>query len=88
MTPVFAIALALLSVAGLLTLMRLVHGPGALNRIIALDVTVTLLLAGVAVDAARRGEGSGVPLLLVLAVLGFVGSVTAAHLVEEREGVR
>jgi multicomponent Na+:H+ antiporter subunit F len=88
MTAVFVLTFTLLSVSALLTMVRLVRGPSVLDRIVALDVLVTLLITGVAVGIASRGEGSSVPLLLVLALLGFIGSVSAAHLVEEREDMR
>lgn len=85
MSAVFAAVVALLGASGLLTLVRLVRGPGVLDRVVALDVLVTLIVAGIAVGIAARGQPVNVPLLVVLALLGFVGSVTAAHLVEERE---
>ncbi|MEE1929545.1 monovalent cation/H+ antiporter complex subunit F [Streptomyces sp. TRM 70351] len=88
MSVVYTVVLVMLSVAGALTVVRLVRGPNVLDRIVALDVIVTLLVAGIAVGVATSGQGSAVPVLIVLALLGFVGSVTAAHLVEEREGMR
>ncbi|MBW1603967.1 sodium:proton antiporter [Streptomyces sp. JJ66] len=88
MTVVYALTFALLGIAALLTTIRLVRGPGVLDRIVTLDVLVTLLAAGIAVGVAVREDGAGVPVLLAVALLAFVGSVTAAHLVEEREGMR
>lgn len=84
MNAVYTAVLAMLSAAGALTTVRLVRGPGLLDRIVALDVLVTLIVAGIAVGIAARREPATVPLLVVLALLGFVGSITAAHLVEER----
>ncbi|MCX2968255.1 MULTISPECIES: monovalent cation/H+ antiporter complex subunit F [Streptomyces] len=88
MTAVYAVTFALLGLAAVLTTVRLVRGPGVLDRIVSLDVLVTLLAAGIAVGIAVRSDGSGVPVLLAVALLAFVGSVTAAHLVERREGMR
>ncbi|WP_129838684.1 monovalent cation/H+ antiporter complex subunit F [Streptomyces sp. RFCAC02] len=88
MTAVYAVALALVSVAAVLTVVRLLRGPSTLDRIVALDVLVTLIVTGVAIDVAARGDLAAVPLLLVLALLGFIGSITAAHLVEQREDLR
>ena len=47
MTVVYGAALAMVSVAGLLTVARLVRGPAALDRIIALDVLVGMVILGV-----------------------------------------
>lgn len=88
MNVVYGIALAMLSVAGALTTVRLVRGPAALDRIVSLDVLVTLIVAAAAVGIAARQESAALPVLVVVALLAFVGSVTAAHLIEKREGMR
>ncbi|SDD47833.1 monovalent cation/H+ antiporter complex subunit F [Streptomyces prasinopilosus] len=88
MTALYTVTLAVLSAAGLLTLLRLVRGPDALNRIVALDVLLTMIIAGTAVGMALRGDTTSLPVLVVLALLAFTGSVTAAHLIEKREGLR
>ena len=88
MTVVFGITLAMVSVAGLLTVARLALGPTALDRIVALDVLVTLTIAAASVGIAALRESAPLAVLVVLALLAFVGSVTAAHLIEKREGMR
>ncbi|MFF9219218.1 monovalent cation/H+ antiporter complex subunit F [Streptomyces viridosporus] len=88
MTHLYSVTLGVLVVAGLLTLVRLVHGPRALDRIVALDVIVTMVIAGTAVGMALRDDSTALPVLVVLALLAFIGSVTAAHLVEKRKGMR
>lgn len=85
MTVVFVVVLGLLTAAGLLTLVRLFRGPHALDRVAALDVFVVLLVAAAALYAAFYGEGTNVPLLVAFSLLAFVGSATAARLVERRE---
>ncbi|MBA9001668.1 MULTISPECIES: monovalent cation/H+ antiporter complex subunit F [Thermomonospora] len=84
MNAVYALTLALLSAAGLLTMARLVRGPTALDRILALDVLSVLLVSGVAVHAATQGTAANAASLVVIALLGFVGTVTAARLAGER----
>ena len=88
MTVVHGLVLAVLAAAAVLVLVRLVRGPAVLDRIVALDVLVTLIVAGTAVGIAVREDATAIPVLAVIALLGFVGSITAAHLVEEREGMR
>ncbi|RBM11717.1 MULTISPECIES: monovalent cation/H+ antiporter complex subunit F [Streptomyces] len=88
MDAVFVLTVDLLAASALLTVVRIVRGPTVLDRIVALDVLVTLIVTAVAVGIARHDTGSSVPLLLVLTLLGFIGSITAAHLVEEREDMR
>jgi multicomponent Na+:H+ antiporter subunit F len=85
MTVVIVIVLALLGVAGGLTLVRLLRGPDTLDRVVALDVFVVLVVAATAVYIAFYQDASNIPLLVAVALTGFVGSVTAARLVERRE---
>jgi multicomponent Na+:H+ antiporter subunit F len=72
-------------VAGALTLVRLLRGPDTLDRVVALDVFVVLIVVAVAVYVAYYQDGSNIPLLAAVALVGFVGSATAARLVERRE---
>jgi multicomponent Na+:H+ antiporter subunit F len=83
-SAVYTVTLALLSAAALLTLARLVRGPTALDRILALDVLSVLLVSGVGVRDAVLGAAADAASLVVIALLGFVGTVTAARLAGER----
>ena len=85
MTVVFVVVLAMLCLAGVLTLVRLLRGPDTLDRIAALDVFVVLIVAAAAVYVAIHRDGSNIPLLAAVALLGFVGSATATRLAERRE---
>jgi multicomponent Na+:H+ antiporter subunit F len=85
MIVVFTVTLALLAAAGLLTLLRLLRGPTTLDRITALDVLVVLIVCGGALYAAVNRDSSNIPLVAAVALTGFVGSATAARLVERGE---
>ncbi len=88
MSVVFVVVLALLCAAGAVTVVRLLRGPSTLDRIVALDVLVILIVAAAAVYIAIYRDGSNIPLLAAVALLGFVGSATAARLAERRERLR
>ena len=85
MNVLYVVVLGVLALAGALTLVRLLRGPDALDRIVALDVFVVLIVAAAAVYIAFYRDGSNIPLLAAVALIGFVGSTTAARLVERRE---
>jgi multicomponent Na+:H+ antiporter subunit F len=87
-TAVYVTVLALLSAAGALTLVRAVRGPALLDRIIAMDVVITLIVGAISVGLLVLDEPRAAVLLVVVALLAFVGTVAAAHLVEEREDLR
>jgi multicomponent Na+:H+ antiporter subunit F len=50
-----------------------------LDRTIALDIVVTSMIAAVALYAAVERRTDVVPILVVLSLVGFVGSVTIAR---------
>ena len=85
MAAVFLTVLAILGVAGALTVYRLLRGPSAMDRIVALDVFVVLTVVGAAVYVAYFRDGSNIPLVAAVALVGFVGSVAAARLAVRRE---
>src|SRR5699024_10454665 len=72
------IAAALLAAAAVLGLIRIGRGPTMLNRVIALDVFTTIVVCALCVEAAFRGHGTTLPVLVVLSLVGFVGSVSMA----------
>lgn len=85
MNVLYIVVLGVLAVAGALTLVRLLRGPHTLDRVVALDVFVVLIVAATAVYIAFYRDGSNIPLLAAVALIGFVGTATAARLVERRE---
>ena len=81
----FVTVLAMLGVAAALTLYRLLRGPTTLDRVVALDVFVVLTVVGAGVYVAYYRDGSNIPLLAAVSLVGFVGSVSAARLAVRRE---
>ena len=78
------IAFAGLVVAGLLVLWRLVRGTSLSDRVVALDSLLIVVVCGIAVHAARTGDGTYVDVAVVTALLGFVGTTTVARFIERR----
>ena len=79
MTVVVVATAAMLAVAGVLALVRLERGPSMLDRTIAVDVLTSVLVAGIATYSAWTRRADTVPVLLALALVGFVTSVTIAR---------
>lgn len=73
------IALLLLALALLLGMLRLVRGPGAADRILALDTLYVDVLALLVVAGVRWSEPSFFDAALVIALLGFIGTVALAR---------
>ena len=79
MTAVVWICGVLLTVGAVLAVVRAEKGPSMLDRTIALDIVVTSMIVAVALYAAVERRTDVVPVLVVLSLVGFVGSVTIAR---------
>lgn len=87
MTIVAVIATVLLAAAGALTLSRIVRGPTILDRAVATDVLLAVVISAIATEAAYTRDATALPVLVVLSILGFIGSVSVARFAT-RDGQR
>jgi multicomponent Na+:H+ antiporter subunit F len=69
----------LLSVAVALVLARLIRGPTTLDRIVAVDVLLAIVICAIAAEAAYTRDATSLPILVGLSILGFIGSVSVAR---------
>ena len=81
MIVVAVIAHALLGSGALLALVRLARGPSLLDRVVATDTLLVIISASLAVHAALSRDPTVVPVLVVVSLLAFVGSVSIARYV-------
>ncbi|MEE1735834.1 monovalent cation/H+ antiporter complex subunit F [Streptomyces sp. BE147] len=78
-------AVVMVVVAGALLLIRIWRGPSMLDRAIALDVCAALIIAGLGAKSAFARDSFYFPIMLVLAFLGFTGSVGIARFIAVRD---
>jgi multicomponent Na+:H+ antiporter subunit F len=76
---VVVVCTVLLALGAAFAIVRAEKGPSMLDRTIALDVVVATMIVGVALYAAVNRRADVVPILVVLSLVGFVGSVTIAR---------
>ena len=77
MTTLLAVALTgLFSVTALLALARIYRGPSLLDRIVGADLLLSTMLGAVGAEAAINRHATTLPVLVVLSLLGFIGSVS------------
>lgn len=70
---------AVLGTSALLLVVRMSLGPTMLDRIVALDALVAVVICGLALEAAVHRHTTTLPILVVLSLLGFVGAVSVAR---------
>jgi multicomponent Na+:H+ antiporter subunit F len=85
MTAVATITLALLAAAALVTLAAAFRGPTSSDRMLAVDLLLIVLSAGLAVGSVLVGRTHLLPVLLVVSLVAFVGTVVVGRTLE-REG--
>ena len=81
MTAVAIIAQTLLGTGALLALIRLARGPSLLDRVVATDTLLVIISASLAVHAGLSRDPTVIPVLVVVSLLAFVGSVSLARYV-------
>ncbi len=73
-----AFGFAALGLALVLNLWRLLKGPGEADRILALDTMVINAIGLIVLGGIARGSGTAFEAALLLAMVGFVGTVAYA----------
>ncbi|GGM59825.1 membrane protein [Thermopolyspora flexuosa] len=86
MTVVIIAVTVLFAAAGILALTRIIRGPSVLDRIVATDVLLATIVAAIAAEAAYTGDATALPVLVVLSILGFTGSVSVSRFATRRRG--
>ncbi|MCR1161489.1 MULTISPECIES: monovalent cation/H+ antiporter complex subunit F [unclassified Paenarthrobacter] len=81
---VLIVTAVILSLAAAGAIVRIAIGPSLLDRVLASDVLLAILGAALAIDMAVNRHLNNLMLLVALAVIGFIGSVTVARFVAER----
>lgn len=67
-----------------LALVRIVRGPGAVDRVIATDVILSLLVVALAIEAAVNRHAYTIPVMIIIAMLSFSGTVAVSRFVAIR----
>ena len=80
------IAVVLLSIAAASFLYRVLRGPSIPDRVVALDGVLSVVVSGIIVGAASADSAITLSTVLVVALVGFVGTVALARFVERRGG--
>lgn len=79
------IGVVMLFLAALLTLFRMSRGPSILDRVIAADVIMAMVIAGLAMEAVINRHTTTLPIMLAVSLIGFAGSLSMARFVADRD---
>lgn len=85
LSPVLIIALVVALVffgaAAVLATVKIIRGPGILDRMIGSDVLLATMLCGVGTYVVTTGHREMLPVLLCIAAFSFIGSVAVSRYV-------
>lgn len=81
------VCMAGLAVSAALCVLRVVQGSSVADRMLALDTLLIVIVVGVAIGAARTGSGTYLDVLLLVALVAFIGTTAVGRFIERR-GVR
>lgn len=80
------VAIVFLAVAAGGFLYRLLRGPSTPDRVVALDGVLSVVVSGIVVAAAKANSDIILVTVLVVSLVGFVGTVALGRFVERRGG--
>lgn len=80
------VILVVFGVAALLTVWRIIVGPSILDRAVASDVLLTLIMCMLGAEMAINQHTRTLPVLLIIAAVGVFGSISIARFVARRDG--
>jgi len=81
---VISIAQVVVAIGAALCVLRLVRGPSLADRVLALDTLLVTIVVEVALDASRDDDGRNLDLLLAVALVAFIGTISVGRFIERR----
>ncbi len=85
MNALVVVIYVVFAVAALMTLWRIIVGPSILDRAVAADVLLTLVMSVLGADMAINHHTRSLPILLIIAAIGVFGSIAIARFVARRD---
>ena len=76
--------LPLLGLAVILVVIRFIRGPGIADRVVALDLLVTIGIAIIAVYSIVIGQATDLDIAMILALIAFLSSIAFAYYLKRR----
>lgn len=84
-TVILVIIYIVFAAASVLTLWRIITGPSILDRAVASDVMLTLVVCVLGAEMALNQHTKTMPLMLIIAAVGVFGSISIARFVARRD---
>jgi multicomponent Na+:H+ antiporter subunit F len=80
--PIIQAALLAMAISLVITFYRIVRGPSLMDRVVALELTASLVAGIVAIYAIGTDEPALIDVAIALALVAFLSAVAFAHYAE------
>lgn len=77
--------LPVLSISVVLVFFRFLKGPGIVDRVIALDLLITIGIAIIAMYSIINNQSTFLDIAMILALIAFLGTVAFSYYLEKRK---
>jgi len=81
---IFYIVIPIISISVLLILWRFLKGPSIVDRIIALDLIITVGIGFIAGYSILTNRSSFLDVAMILALIAFLGTVAFSYYIQKR----
>jgi multicomponent Na+:H+ antiporter subunit F len=81
----YYIILPVLSLSIVLVFVRFVKGPGIVDRVIALDLLITIGIGIISIYSIITNQATFLDIAMILALIAFLGTVAFSYYLEKRE---
>jgi multicomponent Na+:H+ antiporter subunit F len=78
------LAMPLLAICIFLVFIRFLKGPHIVDRVISLDLIITIGIAMMAIYAITSGEEAFLDIATIFALIAFLGTVAFAYYIEKK----
>lgn len=74
-----------LSISTLLVLYRFIIGPNAMDRVVALELLISIGIASITVFSIVSENATFLDVAMILALIAFLGTVAYSYYIEKKE---
>lgn len=78
------IIIPILSLSGVLVFVRFLIGPSLSDRVVALDLLITIGIGIIAIYSITNNNSNFLDIAMILALIAFLGTVAFAYYLEKR----
>ncbi len=74
----------MLTISAFLVIIRLIKGPEVVDRVVALDLVITIGIATIAAYSIRTKQAIYLDIAMILALIAFLGTIAFSYYINKR----